>query len=549
MKKILLYMLVFSIGWVVPGYASQLLSSNITDVTLFSNQALISRTCYASVQPGLNELLVEIKAFAVDKDSVSARVFGHGEIVSVQVRDIHLTEFPQDHVRTLEEKLRLLKRLRMSLNDKKAVLAKKEAFLDSLIDFSKIQMPKDIQTHFPDVENLKETIDYLGFASETINQEKQKLNHAIDEKNREIEKLSKELADIRGGRQKAKRAVEVLFKADQTEKIRIEVQYLVKNASWKPFYKVSVPLDLSDIDLTMFSRIFQKSGEDWKKVNLSISNVIPLKGVRLPKLSSWFLDIPRLPKPIALGKSRAMKSELGAALEMEEGADYSMQQPKIAAETMQAAQKELPLSFEYQIPYPVDIESRSASSLLPILTKKITGNFFHYAIPKRTPLTFLVSETTADRELLSGQLNVYFGGRYIGETYLAEKKAGAPFYLNLGADRAVKVKREKLKDKIKETYFGTIQRDTVVREFEYKITAENMKKQVVRLKIEDSVPVSKTDKIQVKDVKMIPDPDARNYKDKEGVMLWEFKMDPGEKKEIQINYIVTYPTKSPPFGL
>jgi uncharacterized protein (TIGR02231 family) len=164
-------------------------------------------------------------------------------------------------------------------------------------------------------------------------------------------------------------------------------------------------------------------------------------------------------------------------------------------------------------------------------------------------LTFLISEATADRELLSGQLNVYFGGRYIGETFLAEKKAGEPFYLNLGADRAVKVKREKLKDKIKETYFGTIQRDTVVREFEYKITAENVKNKTVQLKIEDSIPVSQTDKIQVKDVKMTPEPNERDYKDKAGIMLWELALAPGEKKEILINFIVTYPTESPPFGL
>jgi len=55
---------------------------------------------------------------------------------------------------------------------------------------------------------------------------------------------------------------------------------------------------------------------------------------------------------------------------------------------------------------------------------------------------------SADKELLSGPLNVYFGDRFIGKTFLSEKKAGETFSLNLGADRDVKVKREKIKDKI-----------------------------------------------------------------------------------------------------
>jgi uncharacterized protein (TIGR02231 family) len=302
------------------------------------------------------------------------------------------------------------------------------------------------------------------------------------------------------------------------------------------------------MDLTMFSRIVQKSGEDWKNVRLSVSNVIPLRGVGLPDLLSWVLDVPR-PQPVLLKKSRQMKTE-GAFSVESEAADVIAAAPlEEPAAYMQTIQKELPLSFEYRIPYPVDIESRQKFTMLPLFTKKISGNFFHYSIPKKSSLTFLVSEAKADKELLSGKLNVYFGDYYIGETLLAEKKPGEPFFLNLGADREVKVKREKLIDKIKETYFGKIQRDTAAREFQYKITAENVKRESVMLKIVDSVPVTRTDKIQVKDIKIDPRPKEHDYKDQKGVMLWEFRLDPGKKHEITIGYIVTYPTKSPPFGL
>jgi len=177
------------------------------------------------------------------------------------------------------------------------------------------------------------------------------------------------------------------------------------------------------------------------------------------------------------------------------------------------------------------------------------GDSYYYAVPKRSPLTFLVCKTNADKELLSGPLNVYFGGRYIGKTHLSEKKAGEEFHLSLGADREVMVKREKVKDKVKETYFGKIQRGTVVRELAYKIMVENMKDRSILLKVVDNIPVSRTDKIEVKELIMNPEPAQKNYRDKEGVMLWEYTLDPEQQQEINIEFVVAYPKGLLPMGL
>jgi len=121
--------------------------------------------------------------------------------------------------------------------------------------------------------------------------------------------------------------------------------------------------------------------------------------------------------------------------------------------------------------------------------------------------------------------------------------------MNLGANRGIKVRREKLLDKIKETYFGKIQRDTVVRSFAYKITAENIKETPAFLKIVDRVPVSKTDKIEIRDLQIQPKPTQENYQDKAGVHLWSFELSPSEKREVRIEFTVTYPKDSPPYGL
>jgi len=546
MKKTSLFILIVFFFLSTMGHASQFVSSQISEVTLFSNQAMVVREGQAHLKPGLNELLVETTAFNVDKDSVSAQVFGNGEMVSVQIKHIPLAEFPQDQVNTLAEKLRKLNQSRKGLSDKKRVLAKKESFLDGLIDFSKTQIPKDVQTHYPNMEDVQETISFIGSTSTLIYTESQSLDIDLENMDREIAKVKKELAAVSGRGRAFKQAIEILFNATKAETVRLNVQYLVKGALWQPLYKVSVPMALSELDLTMFARISQKSGEDWKKIALSVSNVIPVKGVRFPDISSWRLDLPR-PAPTRLKRSQVKAmAEAPEAMEFDEEIVSGFAAP---AEYTSASARELPLSFEYKMPFPVDIDSRDQFSILPLLTKKLSADTFHYSLPGKTSLTFLVAEASADKELLAGKLNVYFGGRYIGDTYLSEKKPGEPFSMNLGADRDVKVLRKKLKDKVKETYFGTIQRKTVVRSFSYKITAENIKDKPVTLKIVDRVPVSKTDKIEIKDIRLNPAPTESNYQDKEGVHLWVFQLSPGEIQEIDLDFTVAYPSEATPFGL
>jgi uncharacterized protein (TIGR02231 family) len=528
--------------------AEQTVISQIKEVTIFAGQALVKREASATIQKGLNELLLEVQAFHVDKDSVTARVFGQGEIFSVQFKEIPLKESPQENIKALEDKIKELKRSKRVLVDQKEVLRSKESFLASLIDFSKTQIPQELKTSFPDLEELTRTLLFLGSSLEEINKQTQSLDASIERIEEEITVLQAELNALKVPGRKVRKVIEILFNADKDQTVRIEADYLVKNANWGPLYRVSVPLTLSEVDVTMFSKILQKTGENWNQVRLSVSNVIPLSGVRLPSLSSWLLDIPRPQAEMKRQVGRVMYGKAAPAVDAVE-AEQALEMPEEEAAFVTAQRRELPLSFEYRIPQSIDIESRDKETILPLFTKKIQGEFYYYSIPKRSALTFLVCKAKADRELLSGPLNVFFGGQYVGKTYLGEKKAGDEFHMSLGADREVKVKREKVRDKVKETYFGKIQRGTIVREMAFKITVENIKERSIVLQVLDSIPVSRTDKIEVKDVSISPEPTKRNYQDREGVMLWEYELAPGERKEITIELVVTYPKEVSPIGL
>ena len=542
MKRLVLCLL---LGMASASLAAETVDSRITQVTLFSNQALVRRDAEATVQAGLNEILLDVEAFHIDPDSVTAKVFGHGEIFSVQYKQIPVQEAPQDNIRILEQKISDRKRSRQALLDQQQALQRQETFLNSFIDFAKTQIPRDIQTDMPDLADLEKTLSFLNTNYQKIFEKNEALNASVENLDQEIRVLEQELDALRVTSRKVRNVIEILFNAEKPQKIKLQASYLSRNAGWQPLYKVAVPTDLKDIQLTLFARVVQKTGEDWSQVSLSISNVIPLSGARLPALSSWVLDLPR-PVPRATGRTADLALQK-AAPSTEAGAPQAESEAAQEAGFVEAQRRQLPLSFEYTITQPMTVESRDKETILPLLTKTLAGDFNYFSVPKQSPLTFLVARAEADKELLAGPLNVYFGGQYVAKTILEEKKAGDEFKLNLGADREVAVKREKVKDTVKETFFGKIERDTIVRELAYKITAENLKDTAVQMSVLDAVPVARTDKIEVSDLRITPEPTERNYLDQEGVMRWQVKLGPAASQEIRIEFVVKYP-KDVPIG-
>ena len=531
--------------------AQETAPSQIREVTLFSNQALVTREAEVQVQDGLNEILLAVEAFRVDPDSVSARVFGDGEVYSVQLKEIYLEEAPQENIRALEEKLRELKASLKAVENSQTVLKNKEQFLGSVIDFSKTQVPQDMKTSFPQTEDLEKTLAFLGNNFEQIHQQRQTLNDETESISKKIQVVEKELASVTLRQHREKKAIEVLFNTKQDEQIKIQASYLVYNAFWQPLYKAAVPLDLEAVNLTMFSKIYQKTGEDWKDVDLSVSNVVPLKGAGLPQLPSWILDIERPGKGVYSRERFGLSRTAAPQMASDEMDKTVAEEAKVEKEArfVSAQRKELPLSFEYQMPRKLTIESKEKETLLPLFTKPLKGEFLHYAVPKISPLSFLVCKATADKELLGGSMNVHFGTHFVGKTFLNEKKPGETFDLNLGADREVKIKREKITDKVKETFFGTFERNTIVRTMAFKITAENLKDKPLTIHILESIPVSRTDKIKVEDLKIKPEPTEKDYQDREGVHRWSFDLEPKAVKQIDVSFVVSYPKDEPVLGL
>lgn len=527
-------------------FAQESVVSPVKEVTVYTSGAMVTREGSAKIGKGIQELLVEVQAFSLDKDSLTARIFGEGEVQGVEYREIPVAEPPQEGVKRLEEKVTKLKSSKRRLADEREVLDKKELFLTSLIKSSGVPDKPEAKIALPKVQELEQMLAFLGASFKNINENREPLDERLEELERQIAAAQAELDAIKGSDQKKRKVIDVTFDSRKEQTVRIETAYLVPRASWHPLYKAAVSPDLKAADLTMFSTIGQVSGEDWKDVALSISNVVPLRGGYLPVLSTWFLDVAR---PVRMMKSKAEYAPAPApAAAPALAQELAAPEEKAEAGLAFATAGETPLSMEYRFPGRVTVESGDRETNLPLFSRPLQGDFFYYAVPRVNGMTFLVCGAKADKEMLAGPMNAYFAGRFVGKTFVAEKRVGEDFRLNLGADRAVKVRRETIRDKVKETSWG-FDKKNVVRDLAYRIAIENLKEVPVRIKVVDAVPISKTDRIEVKDLKVLPAPSDKSFEGKEGVYSWDLDVKAGEHREITVEFTVTFPKDEPPAGL
>lgn len=536
--------------------------NQITEVVVYSNQAYVKRQARIKAHQGLNQFLIQIQAHRVDRDSTQASVYGEGEILGVQYREVPIKDFTQSDIGDLVSQKEQLEHQRQILKNEKSVNGKQERFLDSVVGFAETDMPKKMKTQLPAPENLQAMLAFLGENLQQLSDKTIEIEHQIQELDKEIAVIDRKLKKLVRPRGATQKAIEVIFDSHKDQDLTIDVLYVTENAAWEPVYKVDVPLDLSRVDLTMFARIQQKTGENWKDVQLSVSNAMPLKGGALPDMESWYLSLPSrnvvfgvAGSDLSAATAIAAEAPVGQSPEvlqdlLEEEIDMGEEEAAAPeAEFVQAEQRELPLAFEYELPQRINLDSGGGETMLPLYTKIIQGKFFIHAVPKNDPLSYLAYLSSADSVLLAGRLNVHFGGRFVGGTALTEKRAGEDFLINLGVERGVKVRREKVTAKKSETFFGKVDRSSVVREMEYRIVMENLKAETVSIRLMDHIPVSETDRIQIKDVEFSPKPNTRDYQEREGVMLWDVELEPKAVKDIRIKFFVKHPKNNPPWGL
>ena len=132
-------------------------------------------------------------------------------------------------------------------------------------------------------------------------------------------------------------------------------------------------------------------------------------------------------------------------------------------------------------------------------------------------------------------VRTFLDGTFVATSNLRTVMSGEKFDLALGADEGISVKHKRLNKFTEDTGLtGSGKRIT----YEYLITIQNNKRSTERVNVADQLPVSRNEKIVVKQIQ----PDSGELKPTpEGYLKWTLDLKPGEKRELTVKFTVDYP--------
>lgn len=524
--------------------------SSITAVTVYTDRAVVTRTAAVELAGGTAELVfANLPEGLVDQSlQVSGRGTAQATILDVSARRTFVDFTPNARVKELEDQLRVLRTDDRRLADAVAVLGRQS---DSINEFMRNAVAATKDAGRPKLDEVRSALEFghqqlLELAQKTQDLDAQRAKIAD-----QAAALEKQLNELRGAGGKGFKTVTVRLAAAQAGGLELTLSYTLDNARWMPAYDARVLSGERAVALGYFGVVRQNTGEDWKDVALTLSTARPSLGGAAPELGRWEVDlwrdeVVRLEQFEVTGSAARAKTTLpapGSTAMQDRVADAQREQ---RAAAMAAAEIDAgATSASFKITTATTIPSDGSAQKVPITTARLAAKFDYATTPKLQPTAFLTTQVsnTTDFPLLAGALNVFLDGTFVATSGLKTVMPAEKFDLALGADEGIAVKHERRQRFVENT--GLMNSGTRTT-YEYRLTVQNNKATAERIAVSDQIPLSRHEKIVVKQLV----PAERELKpDADGKLKWTLDLKPGEKRELTVKFTVEHPNDVKVTGL
>ena len=368
-------------------------------------------------------------------------------------------------------------------------------------------------------------------------------------KQREIDREIARLEQDRAQKPPSRLEVRIELAAAAATKATLRVTYAVRNARWTPLYDARLETGARDrkpaLELVRRAEITQATGEDWSNVALSVSTVRTARGGSAPELGSLIVQYPQLPRPVA-SSSGALEDGIRyrgapAAARVVEPLAGKAAQMQERAEEQQATADVSGFQVVFKIPGRVSLGASEGAKSLRVSSAAIAPDLSVRAAPVKDPTAFLEAsfKQGEDAPLLPGRVSIYRDGVFVGRGLMAAAAKDETVRLGFGADDKIKIERTVLKRN--EGSAGLIVTTSKTDERAFKTTVRNGHDFPIRIAIEDQLPVSENEEIQVEMLPSTTPPTASNIRDRRGVLEWAFEAKAGEVRDINFAWRIRWP--------
>ena len=275
------------------------IKSSITSVTLYNNQALITRTARENIPAGTTKIIVTNLPWGMIDQSlkVSGIATQEVKISDIKVEQIFLDTIPEGRVAELYDRLNTL-RLEKNALERNNILFKSQF---DAVDAVKESYTRSLGLQNPgqkaSVEEWDKLLQFVEKKKSEYSDKMESTRKAIDLKLKKIEAVEEEIRATGGAAKKEQKQVSVILNSVTAGPVTLEISYLTSGAMWIPTYEVRAASAQKELQLVYSGYVRQSSGEDWNNVDLVLSTAKPTMSEDMPVLSQWTVDVKPVYRP------------------------------------------------------------------------------------------------------------------------------------------------------------------------------------------------------------------------------------------------------------
>ncbi|MGL4596769.1 MAG: DUF4139 domain-containing protein [Bacteroidia bacterium] len=400
---------------------------------------------------------------------------------------------------------------------------------------------------------LKLSADFYRSRITEINTEMVKLRRKQDQQSEIQNRLSMQLNEANRRTNPPMGEITILVNVTGSAKITsdITLHYVVSDAGWAPSYDLVAEDVGKPIELKYRAKVFNNTDVDWKDIKLKLSTADPMRSASAPQLEKWTLNFEN-PNNYASQYQQQQQSVYGgnapASLSQQNlynnndvsydsmSKEEVQQDQKKAIVPVQYEQIQISeLSAEFDIKSTYDIPSDGRPYIVDVTSYNLSATYEYRAVPKIEREAFLLARITGweQSDLVEGPANIYFGGTYVGQSYIYTRSVDDTLDLSLGRDQKLVVTRTKLKEFNSEKSSTTTRKET----YSYEMVIKNTRNAPVHVMLIDQIPISQDAEIIVTQMEV----SGGNVDPATGFVEWGFDIPPGQTVKVVITYSIKYP--------
>ncbi|EQA35002.1 hypothetical protein LEP1GSC047_1284 [Leptospira inadai serovar Lyme str. 10] len=325
--------------------------------------------------------------------------------------------------------------------------------------------------------------------------------------------------------------IQIVNTSKESKTIDLRLSYLVPNANWKPTYILTANDSSEKAQFEYLSEVRQETGEDWKGVRLLLSTTRPDLSQRRNRLYPQRLfdqEVADKKEVLSAQSQASTPAQMAEGLVDEESGRTS------------PTTSERGGGFLFRLPKTVSLPSQRESRKLEMSSFNIPIKVRTIASPRYKPFPLLEAtfQNPSEFPILPGEVSLFRNSGLIGTTKISYTSPGENVSVSLGTEGSLRLSYRKESNNTKE---GLISTQKVIEKRVY-LTLENFGKESKSVFVRDQVPISELASVKVEIDSDRTTPGAKEFRPNSGIYEWVLEIPPSGKREIQLEYRVSYPS-------